>query len=466
MQTILAVDDEAGIRESYRFILSDKYRVLLTDKGESALRILQQSHVDLVLLDLMMPGISGMEVLAELSRRGESVPVIVITALNSVANAVAAIKQGAREYIIKPFDVDQLQRAVARTLEEQKQRQELRVLREEGVRGFESLIGDSSAFQAMIALARKATAVDSTVLVTGESGTGKDLLARAIHSGGKRKREPFVVVSCCAIPATLVESELFGHEKGAFTGATERRIGKVQIADRGTLFLDEIGEMPLEAQAKMLRVLQDGQFYPIGSSKLVEVDARFICATNRNLREAVTTGIFREDLFYRVNVLPIEVPPLRRRREDIPGLVTHFLVKYVPRINAQARQFSPEALLALASYSWPGNIRELENVLQRVLVHHNQETVIRAEHLSGILPTSPAEDLSDIAAFEGFPLEEATRRLERHLILRALSRCGFVKSRAAELLGTTRRILGYKMEQLGIESKSSPEEEEADEKAS
>ena len=238
--------------------------------------------------------------------------------------------------------------------------------------------------------------------------------------------------------------------KGAFTGATDRRVGKMQIADQGTLFLDEIGEMPLEAQAKLLRVLQDGRFYPVGSSKVIEVDIRVVCATNRNLRQAITEGIFREDLFYRVNVLHIEMPALRQRREDVPRLVAHFVAKHAPRVNAKAKRFTFRAVAALASYSWPGNVRELENTVERLLVCNFDEHEIDLPHLAGVLPNLREDPPDTLAEFDGLPLQEATSRLERHLIKRALERCGDVQSRAAELLGTTRRILKYKMDQLGI----------------
>jgi DNA-binding NtrC family response regulator len=294
--------------------------------------------------------------------------------------------------------------------------------------------------------------VDSTVLITGESGTGKDLLARAIHSGGKRAKQAFVTLSCCAIPQPLVESELFGHEKGAFTGATERRIGKMQAADHGTLFLDEIGEMPIEAQTKLLRVLQDGRFYPVGSTKVIEVDLRFICATNRSLPEAIAKGTFREDLYYRINVLPIEMPPLRRRREDIPKLAARFIAKHAPRVNAKSVACDPQAMARLVAYPWPGNVRELENTIERVLVCHRTESVITAECLRGILPEGTEEAGPDLGEFDGLPIEEAVARLERRLITRALERAGNVQSRASELLGTTRRILKYKMDQLGIDA--------------
>ncbi|MBI5092648.1 MAG: sigma-54-dependent Fis family transcriptional regulator [Candidatus Hydrogenedentes bacterium] len=452
MQTILAVDDEASVCQAYRMILSDRYNVLLAGSGAEAFTIIDDAHVDLILLDQIMPGMTGTDVLRELRRRNETMPVIMVTASGAVPSVVEAMKLGAREYVLKPFDVDEIVLVVERTLAEQRDRQELNALREAGTCGFGSIVGESSAVMQTLTLIHQAAKVDSTVLITGESGTGKDLAARAIHSSGKRAEEAFVAVSCCAIPEPLVESELYGHERGAFTGATERRIGKMQVADRGTLFLDELGEMPLEAQAKLLRVLQDGRFYPVGSSKVIEVDTRFVCATNRNLRDAIAQGRFREDLFYRINVIPIEMPPLRQRREDIPLLVNHFIGKHAPRANARTHAFSLKAMSQLASYHWPGNIRELENTIERVLVYHGHHDVIGPEHLTGILPGTLTDDTSQLTEFEGLSLADATGRLERRLILRALERSNQVQSRAAELLGTTRRILKYKMDQLGIES--------------
>jgi two-component system NtrC family response regulator len=425
---------------------------MLAPDGPSGLGMLKEKHVDLVLLDMIMPRMNGIEVLDEIVRLDSFVPVIVVTANKSVSTAVEAIKHGACEYIIKPFDVDEILLMVEKALLAYQKDHELSMRRNADASGFDAIVGNSPALKQTIALAQRAAQVNSTVLITGGSGTGKDLMARAIHTAGQRANDPFVAVSCCAIPEQLVESELFGHEKGSFTGATEKRIGKMQVADKGTLFLDEIGEMPLEAQSKLLRVLQGGQFYPVGSTKIIEVDIRFICATNRDLREAVKQGIFREDLFYRVNVLHIDMPGLRNRREDIPALVHHFVAKHRSRVNAQVKRFAPDAMAMMVSYDWPGNIRELENMVERILVMNNTVEELRAEHLAGIVRVSAPSSASGLDDYEGLPLEEATRRLERRMILRALEHCDNVQSRAAEALGTTRRILKYKMDQLGIES--------------
>lgn len=450
MQTILAIDDEMSIRESYRMILSDTYRTYLAGDGATGLQILSEKHVDLILLDLTMPGMSGMDFLEHMDSRGEMVPVLIVTGSNTVDIAVKAMKKGAREFVIKPFDVDDLLKLVERTLEELREKRELSTLREQGSAGFEHIIGDAPLLLEALAKARQAMEVDSTVLVTGETGTGKDVLARAIHFGGKRKADPFVPLSCCAIPANLVESELFGLTKGAFTGATESRVGKMQVADRGTLFLDEIGEMPIEAQSKLLRVLQEGTFYPVGGNREIEVDVRFICATNRPFDKAIEEGLFRQDLYYRINVLPITMPPLRKRREDIPKLIAHFVAKHGPRVNSRVQDFEARAMSRLMACQWPGNIRELENTVERILVCHSGERIIRAEYLNGIVAGEGGVEVNGLEDFAGLPLQEATQRLERHLIKKALEQCNYVQSQAADALGTTRRILKYKMDQLGI----------------
>ncbi|MFP4191614.1 MAG: sigma-54-dependent transcriptional regulator [Candidatus Hydrogenedentota bacterium] len=453
MQTILAIDDEPSVRDVYHAALSRRFHVIAAGGGQEGFEALKNEHVDIIILDHMMPEMTGLQFLERLRKEGYATPVIVVTALNSVPVAVDAIKAGARDYLIKPFDVGELIILIERVLDEERTRQELTFLREQEARGFDSIIGASGALYEAIGLARQAAEIDCTVLVTGESGTGKDVLARAIHSAGPRADEPFVHVSCCTMPNQLVESELFGHEKGAFTGANERRHGKVQVADGGTLFLDEIGEMPLESQAKLLHLLQDGCFSPLGSAKPIDVDVRFICATNRNLRNAIAEGLFREDLYYRINVLPVEMPPLRNRREDIPALVNHFIAKYANRVNAAAKEFSPAALRELNRYDWPGNVRELENTVQRILILNRRVETIEPWHLKNMFPeaSQPVNEQGAVPeTLEDLPLEQATARLEERLIRHALEQNGYVQSKAAEQLGTTRRVLKYKMDQLNI----------------
>ena len=452
MQRVLAIDDEESVRQSYRIILSKEFHLALASNGQEGLNYLDENHVDVILLDLTMPAMSGDEVMRILAERGSTTPIIVVTASNTVTSAVEAMKLGARDYITKPFDVDALVVDIRRVIEDERNKRELLAMREANREGFDLMTGRSKSFATALAKAKQAMNVDSAVLVTGESGTGKDLIARSIHSGGKRADHAYVPLSCCAIPGQLVESELFGYEKGAFTGADRARVGKLKIADGGTIFLDEIGEMPLDAQAKLLRVLQESCFYPVGSTKLIEVDIRVVCATNRILPEAIKEGIFREDLYYRINVLNIELPPLRERRDDIPDLVAHFIAKQGPRVNAKVRDIDTKAMAALRTYRWPGNIRELENTVERLLVYFAEEEVIRPEHVQMLLPDQrPEESPSTMDDFEGLPLEEATKRVEIHLIRQALEQSDNVQSRAAEILGTTRRILKYKMDQLNIQ---------------
>jgi len=452
MQTILTIDDEESIRQSYRLILSKEYNVLMAPDGAEGMKTLESHHVDLILLDMTMPGMSGEDVLNELHAHGSTTPVIIVTANNSISSAVAAMKLGAKDYIQKPFDIDELRLLIQHTLEEEREKHELTALREAEFKGFDSMTGESPAYQEALNKAAQAMKVDSVVLITGESGTGKDMLARAIHMRGHRADKAFVPLNCCAIPPQLLESELFGYEKGAFTGADKSRIGKMKVADKGTIFLDEIGEMPLEAQSKLLRVLQDSCFYPVGSTKVIEVDIRVVCATNRDLVDAIRENAFREDLYYRINVLNIEMPPLRKRREDIPKLVAHFMAKHGSRVNAKTKDIAPKAKAKLAGYHWPGNIRELENSVERLLVYYGQESVITAEHVASLLPDTPHEDAADgtLSDFDGLPLEEATRKIEIQMITRALESSDYVQSQAAEKLGTTRRILKYKIDQLGI----------------
>ncbi|MBI2424920.1 MAG: sigma-54-dependent Fis family transcriptional regulator [Candidatus Hydrogenedentes bacterium] len=453
MKNILAIDDEISIRESYRMILGGDYHLLLAENGHNGLDALAANRVDLVLLDLSMPGMNGMEFLEAMSGQGLSVPVIVITGSNTVDVAVQAMKQGANEFVMKPFDVNELVRKIEGVLAEDAKRRSLCSIQDIHPGEFEGLIGDAPLFREALNKARMAMQVDSTVLITGETGTGKDVLARAIHQGSQRKDKQFVPLCCGAIPANLVESELFGTIKGAFTGATDSRQGKMELAHRGTLFLDEIGEMPTDAQVKLLRVLQDGSFYAVGGNVLKEVDVRFICATNRPFDEAIAEGLFREDLYYRINVLPIEMPALRNRRQDIPKLVSHFVRIQGAKLRSQVEEFAPRAMARLTAAPWPGNVRQLQNTVERLLVCYGNERVIKPEHLDEVLPKSFA-DPKDVSLenFDGLSLQQATQRVERFVIRQALERNSFIQSKAADALGTTRRILKYKMDQLGIES--------------
>ncbi len=447
MQTILAIDDEISIRESYRIILGDTYRVYLAESGEEGLKLLQEKHVDLILLDLSMPKMGGMAFLEELEKRGELVPVLIVTGSNTVDIAVKAMIKGAREFVIKPFDVDDLILLVERTLEELREKRELSTLREQGVAGFENIIGDAHALREAIAGARQAMEVDSTVLVTGETGTGKDVLARAIHFGGTRKSKPFVPLSCCAIPANLVESELFGLTKGAFTGATESRVGKMQVADGGSLFLDEIGELALPSQVKLLRVLQDRTFEVLGSSRTQNVDIRVISATNRNLAEMVKNGQFREDLFYRINLITVYLPALRERPGDIPLLVNHYVNNLKMIYNRPGITLTQEALNWLKKFDFPGNIRQLKNLVERTVLISPNEKLTAEDFIKNLSPmSSTSPDAADLPQVGSITLDE----MEKEMILKAMAHHNNRITKVAKSLGLTRSALYRRLEKYAI----------------
>ena len=472
---ILIVDDEESPRESLRFILKDRYEVVTREDGPSALATLRdEGPFDVVLLDMKMPVMNGLEVLGKILEWAPTMPVVIITAISEAKPAVQAMKMGAVDYLNKPFDVDEIRLVVQRILKEHEQEQEVGQLRTElqDVYNFESIIGSSAAMQKMYALIKRLLDTDTTVLVRGETGTGKELVACALHYNGSRKDGPFIPVHCATIPSELLESELFGHEKGAFTGAFQRRIGMFEAANGGTLFLDEIGEMPLATQSKLLRSIQEREIRRIGSQEIIGINVRLVCATNRNLEEECKKGRFREDLFYRINVVPIELPPLRERKEDIPQLITHFTGQFAKQLRREAPQFTPEAMCAMLNYPWHGNVRELEHAIERLLVTCDA-TRIGVEHLPFIISQAKA-DAADGAVeaiaqiphpelgekLEGSPrigkvtgtvdLPKLTQDLERQAIEEALRQSRGVLTEASRRLNITRRMLRYKMEKLGI----------------
>ncbi len=449
METLLVVDDEYSARESFRIIFKDRYKVILAEDGEKALKILEEEPVDVMILDILMPDMDGLEVLKRIQRMENKPIVIVVTAVRSIKTAVEAMKLGAYDYITKPFDVDEMRLVVSKAIENHILKKEVNFLRDEVKKAysFHNIIGKSKVMEEVFETIAKVMDTDSTVLIQGESGTGKELVARAIHYEGKRKRFPFVAVHCAALPDTLMESELFGHEKGAFTGATERRIGRFELAHRGTLFLDEVSEMSVNVQSKLLRVLEEKEFMRVGGTKPVKVDVRVITATNQDLEKKVKEGTFREDLYYRINVVPIYIPPLRERKEDIPLLVEHFLKKFTREVKSTVKEISPEALEILMEYSWPGNVRELENTIERLVVLVRDSEVILPEHLPENI--RPARKKVGISLSEK-GLEETINEIERDLIIQALNKTNWVQTKAAKLLGTTRRILKYRMDKLKI----------------
>jgi two-component system response regulator PilR (NtrC family) len=409
--------------------------------------------VDLALVDLRMPGMDGLATLRAIKRANESVSVVIMTAYATAETAVHALKEGAYDYIIKPFKVDELRHLCRKALDERRLRGEnVRLRHEVEVRyHFGNLIGKSSQMREIFSTIERLGDSKATVLVTGDSGTGKELAAKAIHFNSNRKGGPFVTVNCGAIPQELMESELFGHVKGAFTGAMSAKQGLFEVADGGTLFLDEVSELPLHLQVKLLRVLEDPEVRPVGGVKPVRVDVRIVAATNRDLAEAMARGTFRQDLFYRLNVILLHLPPLRERREDIPLLVDHFLRKFAEESGAPARVVSPEALAALESYAWPGNVRELENVIQRA-VTLERGAVIGADAFPDPLRGRPVPDVTPIELPpEGLNLDALIEGIERDLLGQALRRSGGVQTRAAQLLQTSFRSFRYRLQKYGLD---------------
>jgi two-component system response regulator PilR (NtrC family) len=453
-ERLLVVDDEQSMREWLTIALSqDGYEVESAASGEDALKVLERTPADLALVDLRMPGLDGLATLRRVKQVDESVSVVIMTAYATAETAVQALKEGAYDYIIKPFKVDELRHLVQKALEERRLRGEnLRLRREIEQRyHFGNLIGKSPLMQEVFSTIARLGDSKATVLVTGESGTGKELAAKAIHFNSSRKEQPFVTVNCGAIPHELMESELFGHVKGAFTGAVAAKQGLFELADRGTLFLDEVSELPLHLQVKLLRVLEDPEVRPVGGVKSVRVDVRIVAATNRDLPQAVTTKTFREDLFYRLNVISLELPPLRERREDIPLLVKHFLDEFATAGGTPPKLISPEALSALECYPWPGNVRELENVIERAVTLES-DAVIRVESLPDSVRGPHAPDVGRIELPpEGLDLDALMERIERDLLGQALRRTDGIQSRAAQLLRTSFRSFRYRLQKYGLD---------------
>ena len=449
MPRVLVVDDETGVRESLRMLLKDDCEVITADGVDAGLAALREMPADLVILDLVMPGRSGLDFLAELREQAEPPPVLVLTATKTVASAVEAMKLGAADYVTKPFEVEALRIKVQQALERQELRREVDRLTDaldERTR-LGDLLGRSDAMRAVFRTIERVAASESTVLVRGESGTGKELAARAIHDLGPRAGGPFVAVNCAAIPETLMESELFGHERGAFTDARERRIGKFEQANGGTLFLDEIGELAPAPQAKLLRALQERVIERIGGAQPIPVDARIIAATNRDLEEEVREGRFREDLYYRIHVVPVELPPLRERHEDVALLAEHFLAG---ASGSPPRRLSRAALSALARHSWPGNVRELENALERAVTLCDGEVVDVGDLPDAIVRAGRTDALRDDVRRGEIGFEEALARFETELLREALDRHDWNQTRTAQALGITRRQLKLRMDRLKL----------------
>ncbi len=452
-EEILVVDDEKNIRGSLEGILKDEgYRVRGVASGEELLKQIAQTVPDLVILDVWLPGMDGLQALTDLKRLQPELPVIMISGHGTVETAVKATRLGAYDFIEKPLSLEKTVLAVRNALDRQRLELENRALRQTLEQRYE-IVGESPAIQGLRVQIQSAAPSHGRVLIRGESGTGKELIARAVHRQSLRADRPFVEVNCAAIPEELIESELFGHEKGAFTGATTKRRGKFDLADGGTIFLDEVGDMSLKTQAKVLRVLEEQSFERVGGSETLTVDVRVIAASNKSLEEEIRKGTFREDLFYRLNVIPFEIPPLRGRKEDIPLLAVHFLRLFSQEYGKREKALSPEAMDLLLQHLWPGNVRELRNVIERMVIMVPQDTVrdfdvapsLRARPAA--VPEAPAEPGPE---WDG-TLREARERFEREYILRRLGETHWNITRTAERLGIERSNLHRKMKAFRIE---------------
>ena len=454
MDTILVVDDEVNYLTVMEALLGEAgYEVLTSASAPEALKILGGADLDLLLTDMKMPKMSGIELLEKSHQLYPDLPVIIMTAFGTVEKAVEAMKKGAFDYILKPFKNEEILVTIAKALGHRHLLLQNLMLSQELEKkyGFPNIVGDSKVMQEILALVKRVAPSKATVLVTGESGTGKELIARAIHQVSPRASKTFISVNCAALTETLLESELFGHERGAFTHAVAMRKGRFELADGGTLFLDEVAEMSPSLQVKLLRVLQEMEFERVGGNKTIKVDVRVVAASNRDLKEEVEAGRFREDLFYRLNVVHLQMPPLRKRQEDIPLLATHFIHKYVAENLRSKMRITPEALQLLVRYAWPGNVRELENVMERaVILCHN--SLITPQDLPKDLVPETQETSLEIDRFipTHIPLPEALEHIEEQMIRRALEQSGNVQVRAAEMLGITKSLLQYKLKKYHL----------------
>jgi two-component system, NtrC family, response regulator AtoC len=460
---VLVVDDEANLRRVLAALLTrDGCDVHLAENGEVALGILREHHIDLVITDLKMPKLDGMDLLREVQKSDPELPVVMLTAHGTVDNAVEALKLGALDYLTKPFDKDEIRTVVQkalRTRDLSAADARFETVPRPGTPAKYGIIGQSERILEVYGVLDRVADTPTTVLITGESGTGKELVARALHENSARKDKPFIKVNCAAIPKDLVEAEIFGYERGAFTGAVTSKPGRFELASGGSLFLDEIAEIPVEMQVKLLRVLQESEFERVGGVKTIRVDVRLIAATNRDLKKEIALGSFREDLYYRLNVVPIVLPALRERVSDIPMLVDFFLQKFNARLKKQVTGTEPDAMAKLVAYGWPGNIRELENVMERAVLFTDGARV-REQDLTPEVrggrdprPSLPPMDVEvDGASSDGLKekVKAATSRIERELIVRALDQTNGNVTHAARLLKISRKGLQLKMKELGL----------------
>jgi len=451
MSTILVVDDEKNYLVVLEALLEDEgYEVLAASSGQAALEIIRSRHVDTVLTDIKMPGMSGIELLEEVKSFDPDLPVILMTAFAEVDQAVSAMKRGALDHIQKPFDNREIKRAVERGVERRSLIRNIRFLETELGTVWGNMVGKSRPMERVFSLMKRVADTPTTVLISGESGTGKELIAHGLHNASSRREAPFVSINCAAVPETLLESELFGYDKGAFTGATQMKEGKFEFADGGTLFLDEIGEMPLGLQVKLLRVLQEQEFQRVGGNKDIKVDVRIIAATNKDLREEVDHRRFREDLYFRLNVVHIEAPPLRERLDDVPPLVAHFVEKFGKKLGRSIRDVAPDVMTAFCRYPWPGNVRELENVIERALVLCKGNSITVDDLPLELRQSSHTEKEHDLAIPWDKGLAGALDSIEERMICEALKNSGNVQAKAAKILGISRSNLQYKMKKYGL----------------
>ena len=455
MPTILIVEDEAKMRRLLELNLGeDGFSTLSAEDVETALKLLRQEAVDLILTDLKLPGMGGLEFLQSVKESNPAIPVVVMTAYGSVETAVEAMKRGASDYVLKPFSLSEMRLVVRKELDVQQLRLENRSLREALGKRYRhpNVIAQSAKMQEVLTTVERVAPTNSTVLLGGESGVGKDLIARAIHEKSRRPSGPFIKINSTAIPENLLESELFGYEKGAFTGATASKPGKFELADKGTIFLDEIGDVPPAIQVKLLRVLQEREFERLGGTRVIKVDVRLIAATNRDLRAALEEGTFREDLYYRLNVVPIDIAPLRERRDDIPDLTKLFIKRFAADSGREITGITPEAMRLLVDYYWPGNVRELQNVMERACALAKGPLLEAADiHLDS------ARTKSTAAADNFLPPGMSMEQWEDEMIREALRRANNNKSQAARLLGLSRNALRYRLSKIGISDEGEKE---------
>ena len=450
MKRVLVVDDEAKMRRALQILLGKLgLQSVAAEHGEAAVQALASEQIDLVLTDVRLPGMSGIDLLERIRESDTSIPVVVLTAYGTIQDAVRAMRLGAFDYLLKPFELDALAAIVRKALELQQVRAENRYLRErlEGPGGGREMLTASPAMRRVLEQVRQVAVTPTTVLITGETGVGKEVVARAVHEISPRRDRLLVALNCAAIPGELLESELFGHVRGAFTGAQSAREGKFELADGGTLFLDEIGDMPAPLQAKLLRVLEDSVVERVGGNKRIEVDVRVISSTNRDLTAAVRDGSFREDLYYRLNVFRLEIPPLRERAEDVRPLAESFLARFGREFGKGTLRLSDDAISRLERYPWPGNVRELQNVMERAAVLSASSAVVGEKLVAELLPPGQSDGSPRADALQLAPALEAA---ERTLVARALERSGGNKVEAARALGVSERTLWYKLKKYGL----------------